>query len=144
MGGSNMVDFPTSAGAPNAPSYEQALAYARELGAEHGSNAASWVFDGNTTQETYRRVLQGIEDGDPEILDSLPAPDLSGQWAGELTSDELVRDSLELAAMLNWAMGDAMFATVYGEICDAYEDAFSTAVQHEVERTAREMLSGVS
>ncbi len=60
-------------------------AAAKELGGEAGRAAASWVFDGNTTTEEYARVLFGIEDGDPEVLDALPSPDLSGQWAGAST-----------------------------------------------------------
>jgi hypothetical protein len=120
--------------------HERALAHARELGAEHGSNAASWVFDGNTSQETYRRILQGIEDGDPEILNSLPAPDLSGQWADEMTADELVKQSLDHAGMLEWAMGGEMFAHVFDELCSTYEDAFITAAHDEVARTATEQV----
>lgn len=43
-------------------------------GYEDGKAAGSWVFDGNTTRHTYATVLQGIEDGDPLILDMLPQP----------------------------------------------------------------------
>lgn len=43
--------------------------------------AASWTFDGNTKTETYRRTLDMLEEGDPEIYDALPSVDWSGQWA---------------------------------------------------------------
>lgn len=36
------------------------------------TDAARWYLDGNADEETYRRVLKGIEDGDPMILDDLP------------------------------------------------------------------------
>ena len=52
--------------------------YAADIGRSHGTAAARQAFDGNTDDETYRRVLAGIEDGDPEILDAYRVPDLSG------------------------------------------------------------------
>jgi hypothetical protein len=65
-----------------------------ELGRSAGRRAASWVFDGNTTERTYAAVLRGIEDGDPVILDRyalrLPAP--------EGITDESERQAWEEAA----------------------------------------------
>ena len=51
-------------------------------GYEAGRAAGSWVIDGNTSRETCERILQGYEDGDPEIMDMQPSP-LSGEWADE-------------------------------------------------------------
>lgn len=56
---------------------------AAQLGHERGLHAASWVFDGNTPIEMYRRVLKGIREGDPEILDGFNTNWLSGEHAGE-------------------------------------------------------------
>jgi len=53
----------------------------REQVADIAHAAASWSFDGNTTEEHYRRILAGIDDGDPEVLDALAGVDWSGQWA---------------------------------------------------------------
>jgi len=64
---------------------------ARLMGEDAGRFAASWVFDDRTTHDQYLRVLRGIEDGDPEIMDGLPASPLSVEWAG----DSLSRDILE-------------------------------------------------
>lgn len=58
----------------------------QQQGYEHGKRAGSWVFDGNTTEETYRRIVAGYDAGDPEIMDLCPAP-LSGEWAGESISE---------------------------------------------------------
>ena len=55
-------------------------------GYERGKSAGSWVFDGNTKDETYRWVLAGYDDSDPEVMDLCPAP-LSGEWAGESISE---------------------------------------------------------
>src|SRR3954464_12292708 len=68
---------------------DERAAGAAELGELEGKAAASWVFDGNTTEETYRDFLKGIEDGDPMVLNMLPSSDLSGEWAGATTPSEL-------------------------------------------------------
>jgi hypothetical protein len=105
---------------------------ARKMGAEHGQNAASWYFDGNTTDETYRRVLKGIEEGDPEILDTFPSSPLSGEWADDPTPTTLFRD-LGLDAHAEATFNPEAF----DEVCSAYEDGFYEAVSHEIERVAR-------
>jgi hypothetical protein len=61
----------------------------------YGIAAAQWIFNGNTTDEAYRHVLAGIESGDPEVLDAYRTPDLSGEYAGDYTEDDLASD-LEL------------------------------------------------
>ena len=73
---------------------------AAEISNEHGINAAAWweqdTLGGRATGEyaryTAETVLKGIEDGDPEIVDSLPYPDLSGQWADSYSSHDLLEE----------------------------------------------------
>ena len=50
------------------------VAKAEELGRDAGKAAASWVFDGNTPEEEYQRVLRGIEEGDPAVLGATEPP----------------------------------------------------------------------
>jgi hypothetical protein len=50
------------------------VAKAEELGRAAGKTAASWVFDGNTPNAEYHRVLRGIEEGDPAVLDATEPP----------------------------------------------------------------------
>lgn len=97
---------------------------AAKIGREHGKSAASWVFDGNTTAETYRWYVRGIDEGDPEVLDSLREPSLSGEFAGDYSEQDLARD-LELD---DDELDDA---------ANAYNEAASEAFWHEVERAAR-------
>ena len=66
------------------------VAKAEELGRDAGRTAASRVFDGNTPEEAYQRVLRGIEDGDPAVLDATEPPAI-GPAAG-YTEDDLARD----------------------------------------------------
>lgn len=108
--------------------HEDVKAKAVKIGADHGKAAASSVFDGNTSNETYRRYLQGIEAGDPEIMDALPQHGLSGEWADGFSARDL-----ELELGINPAdEGDD-----FGTVCDAYEEAFDTAVQDEITRVAK-------
>ena len=113
--------------------YAVAITYAEDRGTEDGTAAGSWVIDGNTSADTARAILRGIEDGDPEVIDTLPTADLSGQWADTLTGPELVT-----AAAAYAGIDDA--EDVFNDICDAYEVAFEHAAQYEVERSARAIL----
>jgi hypothetical protein len=103
---------------------DKTIAKAREIGAERGKSAASWVFDGNTDLATYRRVLKGIEDCDPEVLDGLPYSDLSGEWADGYTVDMLAKE-LDVP----WDDIDTL--------ADAYEASFFEAVCDELAAFAR-------
>jgi hypothetical protein len=99
---------------------------AYELGAEHARNAATWVADGNTTQEHIRRVLVAmLEDGDPAAWDVLPqAPDLSGQWADDPTPRSIAYDIVG---------EDVEQLPEGGEIADALADAYERGVSETFE-----------
>ena len=105
------------------------LCRAREMGADHGAAAGSWIIDGNTSEETARWWLQGIEDGDPLVMDQLPSAPLSGEWAGDPTPSSVLAE-LELDDN-DYAADDAL---------SAYEDAFYTAVHDQVVWAARAVL----
>jgi hypothetical protein len=105
---------------------------ASEIGAQHGKNAASWVFDGSTDESTYRRYLQGIEDCGPEIMDALPSHGLSGEMADDYSARDLERD---LGINPDDETED------FGDVCDAYEAAYNSTVKAEVARIAREHLA---
>lgn len=105
-------------------------ARAREAGAEHGRAAASWYFDGNTDAETYRRVLAGLEDGDPEVLDALPSSPLSGEYADEPTPASVLAD-------LDVDQDD----DCADEYLSAYEEGFAEASAHAIEAEARKFLA---
>jgi hypothetical protein len=101
------------------------------IGREHGRSAANWVFDGNTSRETYCRVLKGIEDIDPEVMDAYRVPDLSGEWEGNYTDPDLARD-LELDT------DDLAYDEILADAASTYLDAASEAFWAEVERIARQ------
>lgn len=119
--------------------YEMAIEYARTEGTRAGTAAASWVFDGNTPEEAYTAVLRGLDDGDPAVYDTLPYPDLSGEWADSLTGPQLVDDALSAAGVtVDDETGNPSRERMdwFTDICDAYETAFNDAVEDEVRRVA--------
>lgn len=112
---------------------------AHALGKEAGVAAGSWVFDGRNSTEDYARIGKGIEDGDPEILDALPQPDLSGEWAdgptvrsimSELGVDGTDHPGYDLADL--W-VHDEMTA----QLADLWCDGFREGVEFEVTNTIR-------
>jgi len=91
-------------------------------GYAHGKGRASWVFDGNTTDETYRTFLRLHDEGDlPE--DFYPPDALSGEWAGE-SIPELLGDLMD---------GDDYFDE---QVMEAYEDGFREGWWDELVTTA--------
>jgi hypothetical protein len=101
------------------------IAYAEELGRDAGQAAASRVFDGNTPVDAYRRVLRGIEEGDPAVLDAIEPPAI-GPAAG-YGQDDLARD-------LGTEPGDPALPRAVS----AYADAFTGSFWQETGRAARE------
>lgn len=121
-------------------SWTEATDKARELGTEHGRNAASWATDGNTDQATYAYLLQGIKDGDPMVLDQLPAPDLSGQWADGYMPRQLFEDATGNDAHAEATWNQDAYQDALTELCDAYEEAFSQAAEDEIVRVCLRQL----
>lgn len=111
------------------PDPEAAIEAAEAAGYVAGTAAGSWLLDGNSSLDVARRLLDGIEDGDPAVLDELPSPPLSGEWAGDPTP----RDVLASVGMSE--EDDAA-----DDVLTAYEDAFSRGVSDEAVRSARAML----
>ena len=110
------------------------LAQAKKDGKYAGKRAASWVFDGNTNEETYRRFLKGIEDGDPMVLDSVNEPNLSGEYAGDPTSQSLAEE-------YGLDQDDARYEWLSDKMCTAWEEASSNAFWWELERVCRYQLA---
>lgn len=106
------------------------LEEAREMGARAARAVASWTCDGNTTQEAIRSTLDMLDIGDPEVSDHLPRrPDLSGEFADDLTPVSLASDVLGVD-------GSHIDADDIEAIADAWEegcsDAFELACEAEL------------
>lgn len=109
---------------------DELLERAEEAGYEHGVAAGSWVVDGRTSPEVARRLLDGVADGDPLVVDLLPSSPLSGEWAGD-PSPRDVLESFDLDEDDDLA----------DEVLTAYEAGFSRGVQDEAVKAARALLA---
>ena len=109
---------------------DEIIERAEQEGYDHGVTAGSWLLDGNSSEEAARRLLTGLEDGDPEILDQLPASPLSGEYADGL----LPRD------VLGWYDLDEQHDAA-DDVLRAFEDGFSRGVEAEAVRSATALLS---
>lgn len=114
----------------NEMSMADALNEAQKLGTEHGKNAASWVFDGNTDDETYRAVIRELDAGDPAVYNRFREPSFSGEY-GDDYSERNLFDDLGLDY-------DASPTHEIDQIADAYIQEAQSAFWSEVERLARE------
>lgn len=112
-----------------AESTVDAIAAAEKMGNEAGQAAGAWVIDGNTSAQTAREILTGLEDGDPAVLDLLPSAPLSGERA----DDPLPRDVLAELGLAedDYAADDALCA---------YEDGYSRGAEEQVAWAARAVL----
>ena len=86
---------------------------------------AARVFDGSTPEDACRRVLRGIEDGDPALLDATEPPAI-GPGAG-YTEADLARD-----------LGLDPRDRALPRAASAYAGAFTDAFWQATERAARE------
>ena len=107
---------------------------ARRMGREDGARAASWTYDGNTSREAAERIVRGLEDGDPEILDSFCPPNLSGEYADDPTPHSLARD-------LGLDDDDPRSEWLIDELATAYEEGVSATFWPAVERAYRAILA---
>ena len=102
------------------------VAKAEELGRDAGKAAASWVFDGSTPEEAYQRVLRGIEEGDPAVLDATEPPAIGpGRRVRPRTTSPATSASIPRDRALPRAVS-------------AYADAFTGSFWQETERAARD------
>jgi hypothetical protein len=91
-----------------------------------GQKAAEWLLDGNSSFADAYRLFRGIEDGDPEVIDTFPSP-LSGEHAGESLPEIMDR-------FVSCDFND-LSSDIRDEMCERYEkefhDAFMTAARDE-------------
>ncbi len=127
--------------------WQHILAALRQAGQHAGAGAADWWAQdtvggratGNTAA-TARAVLAGIDDGDPAVLDALPACDLSGQWADTPTEADLYASLYTESAPPDAPGWDDLDAPRREEVIEAYRDGFDTAAGERVAEHCRTAL----
>jgi hypothetical protein len=61
------------------------------MGSEYGKAQGSWVVDPNTPIASCHKIIDGYNDGDPEVMDLCPSP-LSGEFADAPTTLSIFRE----------------------------------------------------
>jgi len=108
------------------------LAQAKARGRQAGLAAASWAIDGNRDEQWYRKALALLDAGDPLVDEWMPAlPDLSGEWADELTMSELAAEVVEPAH------ADDVGCDLVNDLATAWEAGRDEVFHTEVERLWR-------
>lgn len=90
-----------------------------------GRSAGTWVFDGNTQEEHFKRIQRGVEEGDPMYLDMLPQPRVGGEFADDPTWENILDDERIPIDGQNDPTGRQ-------DLYDAYCAAFQSGVEDEV------------
>jgi hypothetical protein len=111
---------------------------AKERGQSDARAAASWATDGNTSAGHVRRLLTMLEEGDPAADGMLPvSPNLSGEWADDLTPQRLAEEVTTL---------DEPSEEIVDTLSSAYEagvsETFESAVEAELRRFIGEEVTG--
>jgi hypothetical protein len=104
--------------------------------------ASTWLLDGNSTKLDAERLLIGLLDGDPEILDELPSPRLSGEWADDPRPSDLFAEAgVDPCSCLDEPCSCEDRAEIESELLDSYSDGFSTGAHDGAETEARRSLN---
>lgn len=131
--------------------WHAALECAKDDGFQSGQNVASWMdqdlFGGRAKdgKAAARRFLKGIDDGDPEILDMIPSSPLSGEWAGDRTSKDIVCNALSLDDGEFDIMEDVVcaldmedsFQSMFEQICNVFEESYCNSAQETLVKAAK-------
>lgn len=124
---------------------EDAIKAAAELGKRHGESAAGWIIQdswgGRVTRgekEAASAFLKGFENGDPAIMDGFNPPNLSGEYAGDMTIEGLLAHSVD---GYDSDAVDILEPEESDEICAAYEDSASEAFWNTLQQSAESVLS---
>ncbi len=116
------------------PIEDRAIGQAREEGRQAGRNAASWVLDGNATQEHVTRMIAMLENGDPEAFVYLPTlPNLSGEFAGDPTQRTV-------AEQVTGMIATDIDPDLVDAIATAWEEGVAETFEQECERLLRAAL----
>lgn len=103
---------------------------------EMAEATASWV---DINEDNAQRIITGIDDCDPEILDMLPGLDWSGQWAdGPNWNKELHSAILSVLEGDEKRTAEALksddYDDIFNEICEQHAN---DVIENEIVRRAK-------
>jgi len=97
----------------------------RKRGFADGEAAASWIVPNNCDDPFMfvSRILTGMEEGDPEIMDSLPEPRLGGEWADDPTWEQVCIEEVD-----HYGLDGEQ------DLLGVYNDAFHEGVESQLRK----------
>ncbi|GAA3449660.1 DUF4314 domain-containing protein [Dactylosporangium matsuzakiense] len=130
------------AGPAGAATRPELLDVLRAAGAADGATAAAWWLQdtiggraGGDTAATARRILDGIDDEDPAVLDTFPSP--VQDWAGGI---DVPRPATVSAAVGSDHAASLLTGEQWQQAEDAYRDSYSIAVTDTIAAACRHRL----
>ena len=102
------------------PRLDAWITAAHQLGVDQARATATWITDGNDSDESRRAKLQTIEDDGPYTI--IAQPNLSGEFAEGLTPRRLFEEVTGLDAHAEATFNVAAYDAVVDALCEAYED----------------------
>lgn len=119
---------------------KQWIDQAYELGKGAANATASWITDGNESDDSRRRKLQAIVEGD--MADEyLPVyPNLSGEWAGDPTPHSLVT---EVTGRTDFG-GQGDYTVIEEALVKAWEEGVDDTFLPACEAELRRWIGGPS
>jgi len=100
-------------------------------GVNDGRAAATWLIDGNTDAPlaVLEGLIQGIDEGDPEVLDSLPMPHLGGEWSDNPTWEDICKEELD-----RYEDGE-------DDLLNVYHHSFHEGVEQQIREMHRDLMA---
>jgi hypothetical protein len=116
----------------------------KSLGVKAGANAAEWAIQhlwggrsGRHAKECAQSVLRQLDEGDPSIYDSFSLPSLSGEWADEMTQEDLFWKICKF----EYDPEEMEHQLILDDISTEWESGVSEGFFSTLEQSARDFLS---
>jgi len=114
---------------------------AAERGKDDGEAAASWWLPNDVEAERAKELLQKIDDGDPEVMDRMPYPRISGEMADDSTWEDILEQE-GLVTREGQPVMDVRMHFLEEEAFAKYEEAFNLASNDSITKQLR-AIAGV-
>jgi len=117
---------------------------AHQLGEEAGASSGEQVFaEAEVTRGWCKQLLVGLDEGDSDVLEALPQPDLSGEWADGNTASKLLGDlgvTESLDAEDQTSEAQMSWDDMESHLCDLWCDGFRDGLECRVRQLALAFL----
>lgn len=103
---------------------------AKELGCEHGEQRAGWIITSETSEKLAKTIMEGHEDGDPQVMELCQSP-LSSKWVDDPTPMAILDEIANKVDDQHSLRGDVIEEDTE-DILDIYENAYQDTFWNNV------------